>query len=247
MRIFNRKIILIPAIVCCCTIVIVLLRYQHVKAITHEQFDTEDQQRIQDIEAYINSISADFVQDLKLKAPVYNIQPLACGPSSYAFAKIISNKFFNGTLSIDTSYDNNPYEIVERFGFANTIVNGQPITTDHAWLEIYVRDKILFVDPTISQFNKVHGIAYKVFDVGDANFRQYLKDEYDITDNRISRLYQKAIRKIPINQEPYPGFAIDPKYMDYFTRVVDIVNIVNIGQQPPQWNAWVDFLTNKYK
>ncbi len=125
-------------------------------------------------------------------------------------AQMINSKFFDNQLLVDALYDDDPYEIVEHFGLVRFSQNGRNIIGDHAWVEVYVKDKIVFIDPTISQYGKVSGIAFEVFNIGDPTIKTYLEDKYNIIDYRISLLLRKAESNIPMDQEPYPGYGIDP-------------------------------------
>ena len=205
--------------------------------------DNSDQ-KVKDIENYLDSISSTYLLDEQTLAKQENLLAWGCGPSSYALAKIINKKFFDNKLVINASYNNsqNPYEIVERFGLAQ---NGQQLV-DHAWLEIYFKDKFLFVDPTIAQFGKINKIAYQVFTIGQSDLQDILKTQYNIDDIRLSILVPKVINRIPADQPPYPGTTISEGSIGYFLKTVEDRNSVNEGIEPAEWVNWVSFLTNKY-
>ena len=147
---------------------------------------------------------------------------------------------------IDALYDNEPYEITERFGFAQFMENGQEVTGDHAWIEIYLKDKLIFIDPTIAQYGKTDGIAFEIFAIGDPNIKTTLKNKYNIIDDRISILVRKINRGIPVNDPPYPGMGIEPKDIAYFQEVVKLRNTVSLGQEPDTWKPWIVDLVKKY-
>ena len=200
-------------------------------------------QKIKDIEQYLDTISSSYIADEQELAKENNLPSWGCGPSSYALAKILNKKFFNNTLVIDASYNNkNPYEIIERFGLAQ----GKNALIDHAWLEIYFQDKFLFIDPSIGQFGKVTGIAYQVFTVGQSDLKDILKTKYNIEDVRLSLLVPKVVNRIPVSQEPYPGMTINQNDINYFLQVVEDRNNVNDGIEPDEWQSWVSILTDKY-
>ena len=201
---------------------------------------------IKEIESYLNSISPKFINDVELLATEHNVPSWGCGPSAYALAKIINNKFFNGKVVIDASYNDEPYQIVERFGLAQFESNGKAQIGDHAWLEIYFKNKFLFVDPTIAQYGKVNSIVYQVFQIGDPTIRETLNSNYGIIDDRMTPLVNKAVNRVSIDQDPYPGFTIDPAYINYFLQVLSLRNIVDTGQEPLEWKPWVSVLENKY-
>jgi hypothetical protein len=176
-------------------------------------------------------------------AKEYDIPSWGCGPTSYALADILNKKFFRGALVTDVTYDGHPYEIVERFRFSQT---DKKDGVDHAWLELYFHNKMLFIDPTIGQFGKINSIAYHEFSATDPILSAELKDMYGIIDARLSLLVQKAIDRTPKSQEPYPGIAINPGQMDYYLAAYEDRNIVAHGQMPDSWAKWVSALRNKY-
>ncbi len=203
--------------------------------------------RIKAIETYLDSISGDFIKDEQALSAQYHVPSWGCGPSSLALAHIINTKFFDNNLVITNSYDNDPVQLVTRFGFVQFDKNSELITGDHVWLELYIGKKILFIDPTIAQYGKYHKIEHRVFNIGDANFKQVLKNDYGIIDNRIRKLVDKTLAKIPVDNDPYPGMIIDPQSMDYFLDIIKLINTVNINQIPPSWKSWVSTLTAKYQ
>lgn len=112
----------------------------------------DDAQKIAEIQHYLDTISESYVAEVKALSEKYKIPSWGCGPSSYALAEIINKKFFENKLRVDASYDNHPYEILIRGGFA--AANPQHLadvnSVDHAWIEIYFKDQMLFIDPTIA-------------------------------------------------------------------------------------------------
>ena len=210
---------------------------------TAQSLNINADQVTSDIERYVTSVSPSYVGDVRTLAAKNNLQSWGCGPASYSLAKIIDQKFFGNKLAIVAAYNSkDPYQIVERFGFHQ---DGDSVT-DHAWLEIYMGNKFLFVDPTIGQFNGSTNIAYQVFNVSDKNISQELKDGYGIADMRMSLLVQKAIDRVPATQQPYPGYALEPGTLDYYLQAYDDRNDVNEGKQPPGWDSWVQYLVPKY-
>jgi hypothetical protein len=201
-------------------------------------------QKIKEIEAYLDSISPAFIADEQLLAHDEGWPSWGCGPSSYALAQIINNKFFDNKLILSASSTNNlhDYKIIERFGLAKY----QDRIVDHNWLEIYFKDRFLFIDPTIGQFGKMNAIAYEVFTVGDPNIPKVLKEKYGVEDVRLTVLMRKVLDRMPITEEPYPGMTIDPKSIDYFLKALEYRNDVNDGKEPEGWKEWVSFLTHKY-
>lgn len=199
--------------------------------------------KIKEIETYLDSISSSYIVDVQTLAKARNLPSWGCGPSSYALAKILNKKFFDDQLIVDASYNNNNYEIVERF----SLVQQENAVGDHSWLEIYMGDKFLFIDPTIGQFGKIHKITYQVFDVGDPTIADSLKKQYGIVDIRLSLLVPKVINRIPTSANPYPGVTIDKNFIGYFLRVTENRNQVDEGSEPEEWKDWVDMLFDKYK
>lgn len=199
------------------------------------------------IERYLDAISPDYIAAVQSLARQNGVPSWGCGPSSYALATLINRKFFQNKLTIDASYNNQPYEIVERFGFVKektyTVNYG---VTDHAWLELYLRDKFIFIDPTIAQFGKYHSIAYEVFSVGDPTITQTLNSTYSIMDVRFRILMQKVIDRIPAEQEPYPGATINSSSMPYYLQVLQARNVLDSGLEPPQWKDWVDSILKEF-
>jgi hypothetical protein len=232
------------------TIAIVLNLFQFIyPKIKFDQAVAYNQdQKISEIESYLDQISPQFIIDVKNLAAQYNIPSWGCGPSSYALGKILNHKFFGDKLTLDGTYDNQPYEIVQRFGLAGIYDSkGVFIIQDHAWIEIYLRDKLLFIDPTDAQFGNTNKIAYEVFEVGDPNMAVVLKSKYNIVDYRISLLVQKTINRIPASQQPYPGVLIPQQNLDYFLGVVDTKKIILSGGEPDNWDYWTNTLTKKYE
>lgn len=195
------------------------------------------------IERYLDSISTDYVADARALASEHNVPSWGCGPTSYALAHIINEKFLDGAFPIKAAYDRNqPYQIVERFGLATH--NGE--TGDHNWLEIYFQDKMLFIDPTNGQFGGDPKIVYQVFTVGDPKLGKTLQDKYHIVDVRLSLLVPKVVNRISVNQDPYPGLTIESDDLDYYLKALDVRNEVNDGIDPPEWKEWTDYLIGKY-
>lgn len=201
--------------------------------------------KILEIESYLDSISPSYITNVQALAKANDLPSWGCGPSSYALAKILNKKFFDNELTISASYNNNidnDYQIIERFSLAQ---KGEAIG-DHAWLEIYMGDKFIFIDPTIGQFGKINKIAYQVFDTGNPDISDLLRKEYGIDDIRLSLLIPKVINRVPASADPYPGITIDKNYISYFLQVMDNRNQVNEGIMPQEWKVWVDALYNKY-
>jgi hypothetical protein len=243
MKGFKNKFIIILLILSLGSNVYLLTHRQMVSTSVSSYKVSDPDKTIKEIEAYLDSISDSYIKDEQFLAKENKISSWGCGPSSYALAKIINKKFFDDKLVIDASYNNkDPYEIIERFSLA--IDNNQ--YNDHGWLEIYLGDKFLFVDPSIGQFGKIHKIAYQIFDVEDPNIKSTLKSNYNIEDVRLSLLIPKAINRIPTSQEPYPGMTIRPDSLDYYLKILEDRNSVNDGIEPADWKDWVSFLTNKY-
>ncbi len=208
--------------------------------------EEERNNKIKEIETYLDSISSSYIADVQALAKARGLPSWGCGPSSYALAKILNKRFFDDELSIGASYvnnNNNDYEIIERFSLAQK----DNIIADHAWLEIYMGDKFLFIDPTIGQFGKIDKIAYQVFDAGDPTIADSLKKQYGIDDIRLSLLVQKVVNRIPVSANPYPGTTIDKNFISYFLGVMESRNQVSEGVEPKDWKDWVDTLFNKYK
>jgi hypothetical protein len=203
----------------------------------------DPEQKIKSIESYLDSISSSYLADEQLLAKQRNIPSWGCGPSSYALAKIINTKFFDNELPITASYKSDyPNQIVERFSLAGDDTS----VVDHAWLEIYLGDKFLYVDPTIGQFGKINSIAYRVFSVGQSDIGSILKNDYGIRDVRLTLLVPKVVNRIPKDQPPYPGATISDDAINYFLKSLEERNIVDEGSEPPEWKEWVSFLTQKY-
>lgn len=210
---------------------------------TRRILHSNDASTIKNIEGYLDSVSKPFVEDVQSLAKQYDVPSWGCGPSSYALAKIINKRFFNDQLRIDATYNGEAYEIVERFSFVQTYNTGG---VDHAWLEIYLGDKMLFIDPTIGQFGKIKGIAYEEFNVGDSTIGTTLHQNFDIVDDRLLLLVQKAVNRVPKDQNPYPGAAISPQQLDYYLAAAKDREIVNGGGEPDSWIGWVNQLSAKY-
>lgn len=210
------------------------------------EWNNSDTKKIEAIHSFLDKISDSYINDIKDHVQKEKLPSWGCGPASYALAQIIDAKFFDNQLVIDALYDNEPYEIIERFGLVQYDQDGKKIISDHAWIEIYLKDKILFIDPTIGQYGGSQIIAFQEFSIGDPTIKTYLREKYNIIDFRISLLVRKSENNIPTNEQPYPGFSIDPKYIDYYKQANNIRNIVSIGREPAIWKDWVDYLTSKY-
>ena len=209
-------------------------------------FEVYDISKVAKITNFLEQISPGFAKDLQLMVKKNNAPSWGCGPTSYALAKIINKKFFNDELLIDTFYDQDPYEIVQRFGFIKYKNANEEIVGDHAWLEIYVHDKMIVVDPTVAQYGKYQGLVYEVFDLGDPDIHAKLFNKYGILDARLSVLLRKVSNKIPINDIPYPGLYIDPNDMEYYQGVLTLRNTVSLGREPVSWKPWVDYFMARY-
>jgi len=207
---------------------------------------SSDSKKIQKITDFLDEISLSFTQDLKTIVKNNNAPSWGCGPVSYALAKIIDKKFFNNELTIDALYDNDPYEIVQRFGFVKFKSGSEEITGDHAWLEIYLGNQMIFVDPTIAQYSRSNGIAYEVTQVGTPQFKDSLKEKYGILDARLSVMMRKVKNNIPVDEMPYPGITINPQDLDYFKGVLALRNTVSLGKEPSEWVPWVNYFLAKY-
>jgi hypothetical protein len=212
------------------------------------KLDQADEEVIKNIENYMDSISLDLISDIKSLAATYHVTSWGCGPTSYALATIINQKFFQNKAPIEVNYNNHPYEILVRYGFADGNPKDQPGVTvvDHAWIEVYLKNKVLFIDPTIGQFGKYNKIVYEEFTLGDPTIPQTLKEKYGIDDIRIRRLVKKAVDRVPASQEPYPGSQVQASYLPYYQKVVEDINSIDNGQEPADYKAWVDKLSSKY-
>lgn len=210
--------------------------------------ENKDLAKIEKITGFLNQISPKFTKDLEVMVKKNDVPSWGCGPTSYALGKIINKKFFNDQLNIDVFYDENPYEIVQRFGFIKyKDKSGETITGDHAWLEVYIHDKVIVIDPTVAQYGKYHGIVYEVFNLGEPDIHQKLEDKYGILDARLSVLVRKVLNKIPVGDTPYPGLYIDPADIDYYQGVFALRNTVSLSKEPISWKPWVDYFMAKYK
>ncbi len=208
----------------------------------------DDIAKISQIEAYLDKIEPQYVADIQKIASDHGVPSWGCGPSSYALAKIINKKFFDDKLTIDASYDNHPYEIVERFGLAKVDPKDHHglNAIDHAWMEIYFKDKFLFIDPTAGQFVKTNQILYHLFEIGDDKIANELFSNYSIVDTRLTLLIDKAINRIPDSQEPYPGIGINSKDLPYYLQVQEERQLIDSNREPVDWKDWTDILLPKY-
>lgn len=209
--------------------------------------EKRDTAKIYKITSFLDQISPNFTRDLEAMVKKENAPSWGCGPSSYALAKIINKKFFNNELTVDVFYDQDPYEVVQRFGFIKYKRDSEEITGDHAWIEVYIHDKIIVIDPTVAQYGNYKGIVYEVFDLGDPDIHNKLKDKYGILDARLSVLLRKVLNKLPIDEVPYPGLYIDPKDIEYYKGISTIRNTVSLGKEPISWKPWVDYFMAKYQ
>ncbi len=220
--------------------------HTYIQKASHDAASDEDTKKIVAIQTFLTSIAPDFIKDEQTIANQEHIPSWGCGPSSYTLGKILNTKFFEGKLDIDPTYDNQPYEILERFGFVEYESKGSRIVGDHAWLEIYFHDRILFIDPTVAQYGKVQSIATEIFHVGDPNISTSLRQSYNIIDDRVSTLVQKVEHNIPINDVPYPGLYISKEELPYYKRVVELRTLVSLHKEPAEWEPWTTYLFKKY-
>lgn len=225
------------------------LLYRQLHPVQLHSLKTSDDKEIADIKAYLDKISPDFIADAKDLAHSEGLPSWGCGPTSNALAHLINIKFFDSKAPIVSSYDNQPYEIIERFGFADKKdpKTGEMSVIDHSWVEVYLNKKILFIDPTIGQFGKYNKIVYEEFALGDPNIQSVLKDKYGINDVRLRRLVKKAVDRVPTDGDPYPGVSILPGSLNYYLKVADEANQVDAGNIPNEWKPWVATLMNKYR
>lgn len=208
----------------------------------------DDAQKISDIQHFLDSISTDYISEVKSLSEKYKIPSWGCGPSSFALAELINKKFFENKLRVDASYDNHPYEMLIRGGFA--AANPQHLadvnSVDHAWIEIYFKDQMLFIDPTIAQFGKANKIAYATFKVGDPNISNILHDQFGIYDVRLRLMVKKAVARAPEGAEPYPGQSINPDYLEYYRKAAEDLNMLDEGKIPDEWKDWIKTLESKF-
>jgi hypothetical protein len=204
---------------------------------------------IADIEAYLDTISPEYLAEVQSLSKSYDIPSWGCGPSSYALAKIINKKFFNNELIIDATYnENESYQIIQRFSFVkDKTYNDSYKVTDHSWIEIYMGNTFLFIDPTIGQFGTYNKIVYETFQVGDPIISDTLSKKYNIMDVRFAILMKKVVNRVPRDQEPYPGATIDLSSMDYYTQVLQDRNTVNDGTEPESWKDWTTKLLQQFQ
>ncbi len=201
-------------------------------------------QKIKEVETYLDSISPSFIQDVQLLAKEEDLPSWGCGPASFSMAKILNKKFFDNKLPIHAfKTPALPLEIVQPFGLEQTGHN----ITDHSWLEIYINDKVLFVDPTIGQFGKINHIAYEEFNK-DTDMQIVLESKYNYIRNiMLGDLIQKIIAKAPYDVNLYHGNIFSEKDLPYLRGMLEVQNSVDNGIQPAEYDHWVEFLTNKYQ
>ena len=245
-KISRRTILeIIVCVLFAVSLIFIGVRY-YTKPLT--SLNVPDEAMISNIEAYLDQISPSMVPDVQSLATQYNLQSWGCGPTSYALANIINDKFFNGKAPIMVNYNNHPYEISLIFHFADgnaNIKNGAIV--DHTFIEIYLHNKILFIDPTIGQFGRYPAkIAYQEFTVGDPNIAETLKNDYGIEDMGVRRLTKKAVDNVPVDQQPYPGFQINKADLPYYQTLATNINLIEAGGEPEAWLPWVDFLRGRY-
>lgn len=201
----------------------------------------DDDKKIIEIGEYLDSISPQFITTVTALAEENNVPSWGCGPSSYALAKVLNQKFFDNELPIGATYHGNTHEIVERFSFAfqNQESKKDQHMVDHAWLEIYFDNRFMYIDPTIGQFGNYDKIVYEVFNVGDPEVQTIMLQKYGLADIRLKTLVQKVVNRVPASQEPYPGITIDPSMIDYYLQSVKERDEVDHGGEPVEWHAWI--------
>ncbi|QQR50513.1 hypothetical protein IPF86_01150 [Candidatus Nomurabacteria bacterium] len=249
----NRKIVATFCIACF-TLLLTLgqLGWQIYTTATHNKsiifWKNDDDKKIQEIGAYLDNISPEFIATVKALSQENNIPSWGCGPSSYALAKILNQKFFNNELPIGATYHGNTHEIVERFSFAfqNPESKKDQHMVDHAWLEIYFDNRFMYIDPTIGQFGNYDKIVYEVFKVGDPEVQTIMLQKYGLADIRLKVLVQKVVNRVPPSQEPYPGMTIDPSMIDYYLQSVQERDQVDHGDEPAGWQAWIATLLSLF-
>ncbi len=208
----------------------------------------DDDKKIADIEAYLDTLSPKLIPVVQAMAKESNLPSWGCGPTSYAVAKLINQKFFDDNLSINGTYRNSHYEIVERFRFAIVPPAGSGLEAggiDHNWIEVYLNDKFIFIDPTIGQFGRYNKIVYEVFTIGDPTISNTLQEKYGIGDMQVKVLLKKSADRVPKENDPYAGYALSAEDIPYYMKVIDTQNDVNSGIEPEIWKSWVDALIKK--
>ena len=225
-----------------------IYQYFYIRAYINPVLSFDTSSKISAIEKYLDQISPDYIDSVRTLAKEDGIQSWGCGPSSYALARIINSRFFDDKLPIYAAYNiDKRYQIVERFSFVDDPASDDPHQVgDHAWIEVYVGDRFLFIDPTIGQFGKYNKIMYQEFTLGDKNVSNVLLDKYGIMDIRFATLMHKIINRIPTDQEPYPGMTINPASMSYYVDVLEYRDLVNEGKEPDNWKSWVAILMKKF-
>lgn len=208
--------------------------------------NSEDRQKIENIRKYVNSISDDFMTDIKTLAKKDNLTSWGCGPSSYALAAIINKKFFDNQLTVHALYDYEPYEITERFGFVQPDNSVDDSIIDHAWIEIYIKNKMLYIDPTVARYQKTKKIVFEEFELGQPDIKKILKEKYGVIDNRLSILLTKIYNNIPVDEAPYNGMTIDTASLPHYQQILKVRNTVSLGREPVKWKDWIDYLTSRY-
>ena len=206
----------------------------------------ENNKKIESIRKYVNSISTDFLNDVGALAKKENLTTWGCGPSSYALASLINKKFFDNKLTVHVLYDNEPEEITERFGFVQFKEGDENSVIDHAWIEIYMKNKLIYIDPTVAKYGKVKEIAFEIFDVGQPDIKKILKEKYGIIDNRLSLVMAKIYNNIPVDQPPYKGMALDQDSLPQYEKILKVRNTVSLGREPITWKNWIEYLVTKY-
>lgn len=201
-------------------------------------------QKIGDIENYLDTISPTYIEDVQSLAKEDGLPSWGCGPATFSLAKILDKKFFNNTAPLHSiRTPNTSLEILEKFG----LVQGNNLLTDHAWLEIYINDKILYIDPTLGQFGKINHIAYQVFPANDLNISTELRTHYGIIDDiNLGELVGTLIQKTPYDKDLYHDFVFLDKDIPYLQDMQEMQNKVDNGIEPVQYSRWVDQLTAKY-
>ena len=245
---FREILAAILIIVAAVSICFNIYQYQFPRVWHGPMIKLDTDSTITQIETYLNQISPDYIAAVQTLAKEYNLPSWGCGPSSYAMAVILNKRFFQNKFPINASYDpNETYQIVERFSFEKTDTSDTDyVVTDHAWIEVYLGTKFLYIDPTIGQFGKYTTIVYEQFTVGDPNLSEELAAKYGIEDVRFARLMQKMIDRVPTDQEPYPGASINEASMGYYDQVLADRNDVQAGKEPADWMQWVSTLTNEF-
>lgn len=126
--------------------------------------------------AYLRQIETPLIGNLKEWATAHNWPAWLCGPTSYALAREMDDRFFGGELPITGTPSSGDCIVIVAGVVRIPEGGGACRLEDHAWIEIHWRGLRVFVDPTYSQFDHQGSIPFAWFnEKNDPKYAEWLQ------------------------------------------------------------------------